>query len=79
MNHSLIIIHFNELRDRLAVWYSSEHPNDSITKQDLRELGYSIETMGDVYTVAGPDLAVLKGGLESVYGIPEADRSVPPS
>ena len=70
-----ILIHFNELGDRLAVWYSSGHPNDSITKQDLRERGYSIETMGDVYTIAGPDLAVIKGWLEDLYGIPEADRS----
>ena len=75
MNHPPITIHRTKLIDRLVVWYSSEHPNDSITKQDLRELGYSIETMGDVYTIAGPDLTVVKGWLEDLYGIPEADRS----
>lgn len=75
MNHPPIIIHFNELGDRLAVWYSYGHPNDSITKQDLRDLGYRIETFGDVYTVDGPDLAVIKTSLEALYGIPEVDRS----
>ena len=79
MNHPPIIIHFNELGDRLAIWYSSEHPNDSITKQDLREREYSIETLGDVYTIAGPELAVIKGWLEALYGVSEVDRSVPPS
>ena len=75
MNHPPILIHFNELGDRLVVWYSSEHPNDSITKQDLRERGYRIETFGDVYTVDGPDLAVIKTSLEDLCGIPEVDRS----
>ena len=75
MNHPPILIHLTELGDRLVVWYSSNHPNDSITKQDLRELGYSIETMGDVYTIVGPELGKIKAGLEALYGIPEDDRS----
>ena len=79
MNHPTIIIHLTELGDRVAVWNSSEHPNDSITKQDLRELGYSIETMGDVYTIVGPELGKIKTAIEDLYGIPEADRSVLPS
>ena len=74
MNHPPILIHFNELRDRLVVWYSANHPNDSITKQDLRDLGYSIETMGDVYTVEGPELGKIKTSLEALYGISEGDR-----
>ena len=75
MNHPPILIHLTELGDRLAVWYSSEHPNDSITKQDLRDLGYSIETMGDVYTIAGPELGKIKTAIEALYGASEGDRS----
>ena len=75
MNQPPILIHFNEIGDRIAVWYSSGHPNDSITKQDLRELGYSIETLGDVYTVDGPELGKIKTSLEDLYGISKVDRS----
>ena len=79
MNHPPILIHLTELGDRLAVWYSSEHPNDSIAKQGLREFGYSIETLGDVYTIVGPDLGKIKTALETLYGVPEVDRSGEPS
>ena len=75
MSHPPISIHRTELVDRLVVWYSSEHPDDSKTKQDLRELGYSIETMGDVYTIAGPELGKIKTALEALYGVSEEDRS----
>ena len=75
MSQPPITIHRTKLIDRLVVWYSSEHPNDSITKQDLRDLGYSIETMGDVYTIAGPELGKIKTAIEALYGVPEGDRS----
>ena len=84
MNHPPILIHLTELGDRIAVWYSSDHPNDSIAKQGLREFGYSIETLGDVYTIADPvreynNLGRVKIAIEALYGVSEADRSVPPS
>ena len=74
-SHPPITIHRTKLIDRLVVWYSADHPNDSITKQDLRDLGYSIETMEDVYTIAGPELGKIKTAIEALYGVPEADRS----
>ena len=70
-----ILIHFNELGDRLAVWYSSGHPDNLSIKKDLKELGYLIETFSDVYAISGPELGKIKTALEVFYGIPEDDRS----
>ena len=70
-----ILIHFNELGDRLAVWYSSGHPDNLDIKKDLKDLGYRIETLGDVYTVEGSELGKIKTALEALYGVSEDDRS----
>ena len=80
MNHPPILIHFNELGDRLAVWYSSEHPDNLDIKKDLKDLGYRIETLGDVYSIADPvpeynNLGRVKIVLEGLYGVSKDDRS----
>ena len=80
MNHIPILIHLNELGDRLAVWNSTNHHDNLSIKKDLKELGYSIETFGDVYTIAGPELGKIKTAIESLYGNDqEADRSGEPA
>ena len=79
MSHEPISVHLNENIDRIVVLNSSRHEQDKLAKDTLVKLGYQIQTMGNIYTIAGPDLGVLKGGLESVYGVSEDDRSVPPS
>jgi len=75
MNHPPISININESGDRLAVWYSTSHPENLEIKEDLKALGYSIETMGDVYTITGLGLSSIKIALEELYGVSEDDRS----
>ena len=80
MNHPPILIHFNELGDRLAVWNSINHPDNFGIKEDLKELGYSIETRGNVYSIADPipeynNLSRVKIALEGLYGVSKEGRS----
>ena len=75
MNTAPISVHLNEDIDRIVILNSSRHEQDKLAKEILAKLGYQIFTMGNFCTIAGPDLGVLKGGLESVYGVSEADRS----
>ena len=64
-----ISVHLNEDIDRLVVLNSARHDRDALAKQTLVKLGYLVQAMGNIYTIAGPDLNILKTGLESVYGI----------
>ena len=68
-NRAPISVHLNEDIDRLVVLNSAKHDRDALAKQTLVKLGYLVQAMGNIYTIAGPDLAILKTGLETVYGI----------
>ena len=77
-SHPPTSININESADCLYVWDSSEHPNNLGIKEDLREIGYLVQTLGTVYTVEGPELSTIKTAIESLYGISEDDRSGEP-
>ena len=69
-----ISIHLNKEIACLVVLNSARHSRDAETKEVLRNLGYRVQVMGNIYTITDPmiepnDLAKLKTGLDSVYGI----------
>lgn len=75
MNIAPISIHLNKDIDRLIVLNSSRHEQDALAKETLVKLGYTVQTMGDIYTIDGPFLDRIKTGLDITYGISKVDRS----
>ena len=69
-----ISIRLNKEIACLIVLNSLKHSQDAETKEVLRNLGYRVQVVGNIYTITDPmiqpdDLDGLKIGLETVYGI----------
>ena len=72
LDRAPISVHINEQETRLDVLNSSRYDGQNPeTKEILKSLGYRVSTMGNIYSIAEGmgNLAGLKTGLESVYGI----------